>query len=170
MTEPTTHTLNVPGAVLAYDVREPSDPGDHRPLFIFGSPIIAAVLLLEALGLDREKLPLILLPGLLAAGIGSLISIAVRGVMTVGELIYVGAVTALGRREGWSIHTGILHPSPEEEEAPVEAAGHVQNLRRRRQVAQARRVGGVAPAHELKAGLAAAVTLPPDVDRVPFAQ
>jgi H+/Cl- antiporter ClcA len=42
---------------------------------LFGSPIIAAVLLLEALGLDREKLPLILLPGLLAAGIGSLISI-----------------------------------------------------------------------------------------------
>ena len=34
-----------------------------------------------------------------------------------GELIYVGAVTALGRREGWSIPTGILHPSPEEEAA-----------------------------------------------------
>ncbi|MDX6622322.1 MAG: glycosyltransferase 2 family protein [Solirubrobacterales bacterium] len=49
--------------------------------------------------------------------LGSLIAIAVRGVMTVGELIYVGAVTALGRREGWSIHTGILHASPEEEEA-----------------------------------------------------
>ena len=42
---------------------------------LFNSPIIAAVILLEALGLDREKLPLILLPGLLAAGIGSLISI-----------------------------------------------------------------------------------------------
>jgi uncharacterized membrane protein YbhN (UPF0104 family) len=49
--------------------------------------------------------------------LGSLIAIAVRGVMTVGELIYVGAVTALGRRENWSIHTGILHPSPEEESA-----------------------------------------------------
>lgn len=47
--------------------------------------------------------------------LGSLIAIAVRGVMTVGELIYVGAVTALGRREGWSIPTGIIHPSPEEE-------------------------------------------------------
>jgi H+/Cl- antiporter ClcA len=42
---------------------------------LFNSPIIAAVLLIEALGLDREKLPLILLPGLLAAGIGSLVSI-----------------------------------------------------------------------------------------------
>jgi glycosyltransferase 2 family protein len=49
--------------------------------------------------------------------LGSLIAIAVRGVMTIGELIYVGAVTALGRREKWSIHTGILHPSPEEEVA-----------------------------------------------------
>jgi uncharacterized membrane protein YbhN (UPF0104 family) len=55
--------------------------------------------------------------------LASLISIAVRGVMTVGELIYVGIVTALGRREGWSVHTGILHPSPEEEEASVQDGG-----------------------------------------------
>jgi hypothetical protein len=47
--------------------------------------------------------------------IGSLVAIAVRAVLTVVELIYVGAVTALGRREGWSIPTGILHASPEEE-------------------------------------------------------
>ena len=52
--------------------------------------------------------------------LASLIAIAVRGVMTVGELIYVGIVTALGRREGWSIHTGILHPSKEEEEATAQ--------------------------------------------------
>jgi glycosyltransferase 2 family protein len=49
--------------------------------------------------------------------VASLISIAVRGVTTVAELMYVGAVTLLGRREGWSVATGILHPSPEEEEA-----------------------------------------------------
>jgi uncharacterized membrane protein YbhN (UPF0104 family) len=55
--------------------------------------------------------------------LGSLIAIAVRGVMTVAELIYVGAVTALGRREGWSIPTGILHASPEEEEAQKEGPG-----------------------------------------------
>jgi hypothetical protein len=47
--------------------------------------------------------------------IGSLIAIAVRGVLTLVELLYVGIVTALGRREGWSIPTGIVHPSPEEE-------------------------------------------------------
>ena len=28
-----------------------------------------------------------------------------------------GTVTALGRREGWTIHTGVLHASPEEERA-----------------------------------------------------
>ena len=57
--------------------------------------------------------------------IGSLIAIAVRGVLTVVELLFVGAVTALGRREGWSIHTGVIHPSPEEEEgAEAEAGGH----------------------------------------------
>ncbi|MGN6558812.1 MAG: lysylphosphatidylglycerol synthase domain-containing protein [Solirubrobacterales bacterium] len=55
--------------------------------------------------------------------LGSLIAIAVRGVMTVGELIYVAAVTALGRREGWSIPTGILHASPEEEAAEVAGEG-----------------------------------------------
>ena len=55
--------------------------------------------------------------------LGSLIAIAVRGVLTLGELIYVGGVTALGRREGWSIHTGILHPSPEEEAAERQAGG-----------------------------------------------
>jgi glycosyltransferase 2 family protein len=47
--------------------------------------------------------------------VGSLIAIAVRGVLTVVELIYVAAVTALGRREGWSIPTGVIHASPEEE-------------------------------------------------------
>ena len=53
--------------------------------------------------------------------VGSLIAIAVRGVLTVAELLYVGAVTALGRREGWSIPTGILHPSADEQEAGPEA-------------------------------------------------
>lgn len=42
MPEPTSHTLDVPGAVLTYDVREPEEPGDHRPLFIFGSPMGAS--------------------------------------------------------------------------------------------------------------------------------
>jgi uncharacterized membrane protein YbhN (UPF0104 family) len=52
--------------------------------------------------------------------VASLIAIVVRGVLTVVEIVYVGIVTAMGRREGWSIHTGVLHPSAEEEEAVVE--------------------------------------------------
>ncbi len=43
--------------------------------FLFGSPIIAAVILIEAAGLSRQNMPLVVIPGLLAAGIGSLVSI-----------------------------------------------------------------------------------------------
>jgi glycosyltransferase 2 family protein len=61
--------------------------------------------------------------------VGSLISIAVRGVTTVAELMYVGAVTAMGRRAGWAIHTGILHPSPEEEDAtPQDTRAHAPEI------------------------------------------
>jgi hypothetical protein len=49
--------------------------------------------------------------------VASLIAIAVRGVQTVVEVLYVALVTALGRRQGWSIHTGVFHASPEEEAA-----------------------------------------------------
>ena len=42
MTEPKTYALNVPGAVLTFDVREPVVPVDRPPLFIFGSPMAAA--------------------------------------------------------------------------------------------------------------------------------
>jgi H+/Cl- antiporter ClcA len=43
--------------------------------FIFASPLIAAVILIEAAGIGGPRLPLILLPGLMAAGIGSLVSL-----------------------------------------------------------------------------------------------
>jgi hypothetical protein len=49
--------------------------------------------------------------------VASLIAIVVRGVLTVVEVMYVAVVTALGRKEGWAIHTGVLHASPEEEQA-----------------------------------------------------
>jgi glycosyltransferase 2 family protein len=52
--------------------------------------------------------------------VASLIAIVVRGVLTVVEIMYVGIVTALGRREGWSIHTGVLHASAEEKAAVAE--------------------------------------------------
>src|SRR4029079_13151685 len=53
--------------------------------------------------------------------LGSLIAIAVRGVLTVVEVMFAAAVTALGRRQGWSIHTGVFHASEEEEAANNEA-------------------------------------------------
>src|SRR5262249_15759028 len=40
---------------------------------IFGSPVIGAIVIIEAAGLGGAMLPLVLLPGLLAAGIGSLV-------------------------------------------------------------------------------------------------
>jgi len=40
---------------------------------VFSSPVISAVILIEAAGLGGPTLPLIVLPGLLAAGIGSLV-------------------------------------------------------------------------------------------------
>jgi H+/Cl- antiporter ClcA len=42
---------------------------------IFGSPVIGAVLVIEAAGLGGAMLPLVLLPGLIASGIGSLVFI-----------------------------------------------------------------------------------------------
>ena len=41
MTEPTTHTLEAPGAVLTYDVRR-VDPSTSRPLLLIGSPMGAS--------------------------------------------------------------------------------------------------------------------------------
>jgi glycosyltransferase 2 family protein len=56
--------------------------------------------------------------------VGSLIAIAVRGVLTVVEVVYVGIVTAVGRRQGWTVPTGVLHASPEEQAAGPGAAAH----------------------------------------------
>jgi glycosyltransferase 2 family protein len=58
--------------------------------------------------------------------VGSLIALVVRGVLTVVEVVYVAIVTAMGRREGWSIHTGVLHPSPEEQ-ADADSGGELFN-------------------------------------------
>ena len=43
--------------------------------FVFASPLIAAVILVEATAIGGPRLPLVLLPGLLAAGIGTLVSL-----------------------------------------------------------------------------------------------
>ena len=46
---------------------------------VFGSPVVGAVILIEAAGLGGAMLPLVLLPGLMAAGIGSLVFIGLNG-------------------------------------------------------------------------------------------
>lgn len=69
---------------LALDLVRPDAPADARQVlaasatfaalaFLFGSPIIAAVILIEAAGLSGSRLPVVLVPGLLASGIGSLV-------------------------------------------------------------------------------------------------
>jgi H+/Cl- antiporter ClcA len=45
--------------------------------FVFSSPIIAAVILIEATGLGRSRLPIVLIPGLVGAGIGALVSLGI---------------------------------------------------------------------------------------------
>lgn len=42
MTKVSTATVEVPGAVLTYDVHEPETPSEHPPLFVFGSPMAAS--------------------------------------------------------------------------------------------------------------------------------
>jgi H+/Cl- antiporter ClcA len=61
---------------------------------IFGSPVIGAVLIIEATGLGGAVLPVVLLPGLLAAGIGS--------------LVFIG----LGSFSGFSTSAWALSPFP----------------------------------------------------------
>jgi H+/Cl- antiporter ClcA len=43
--------------------------------FIFGSPLIAAVIMIEVTGIGGPRLPLVIIPGLLAAGVGSLVAL-----------------------------------------------------------------------------------------------
>ncbi|MBV9338459.1 MAG: chloride channel protein, partial [Solirubrobacterales bacterium] len=45
--------------------------------FIFSSPVIAAVLLIEATAIGGPRLRIVLVPGLLAAGIGTLVSLGI---------------------------------------------------------------------------------------------
>jgi len=45
--------------------------------FVFSSPLIAAVIIIEVAGIGGPRLPILMLPGLLAAGIGSLVSLGI---------------------------------------------------------------------------------------------
>jgi chloride channel protein, CIC family len=60
--------------------------------FIFTSPLIAAVIMIEAAGIGGPRLRLVLLPGLFAAGIGTLVSIGMGSFTGLSTSAY-----ALGR-------------------------------------------------------------------------
>ncbi len=63
--------------------------------FLFQSPLLAAVLLIEVIGLGGPRLTLVLLPGLLASGIGSLVSLGMGSWTGLSTSAY-----ALGSVEG----------------------------------------------------------------------
>jgi H+/Cl- antiporter ClcA len=77
---------------------------------IFSSPIIAAIILIEATGLGGSKLPLVLIPGLVAAGIGALVSVGMgsfTGLSTSAYSLAPLPVAAYGHPNvgqfGWTI-------------------------------------------------------------------
>ena len=55
---------------------------------LFGSPIVGAIIIIEAAGLGGATLPVILLPGLLAAGIGSLVFIGMGSLTGLSSSAY----------------------------------------------------------------------------------
>ncbi|HTA33193.1 MAG TPA: chloride channel protein [Solirubrobacteraceae bacterium] len=63
--------------------------------FLFQSPLIAAILMIEVVGLGGPRLTLVLIPGLLAAGIGSLVSLGMGSWTGLSTSAY-----ALGSVEG----------------------------------------------------------------------
>jgi H+/Cl- antiporter ClcA len=67
---------------------------------LFGSPVVGAIIIIEATGLGGPTLPVILLPGLLSAGIGS--------------LVFIGLGTATGlSASAYAIQPLTLAPYPE---------------------------------------------------------
>ena len=77
---------------------------------LFGSPIVGAVIIIEAAGLGGATLPVILLPGLLAAGIGSLVFIGMGSLTGLSSSAYAIAPLALPKYHtptlsafGWTI-------------------------------------------------------------------
>src|SRR3954454_6019559 len=83
--------------------------------FLFEAPVIAAVILIEATGLGGKQLPLVLIPGLFASGIGSLVSIGIgsfTGLSTSAYAIGALSLPAFGRPTfvdfAWTILLALL--------------------------------------------------------------
>lgn len=65
--------------------------------FVFESPVIAAVILIEATALGGARQKLVLLPGLLAAGIGSLVSTGIGSITGLSSSDYALGALSLPR-------------------------------------------------------------------------
>jgi H+/Cl- antiporter ClcA len=83
--------------------------------FVFSSPLIAAIILLEATGLTRDRLPVVLLPGLLGAGIGTLVSIGMGSFTGLSSSAYALGPLSLPALHhpnlaslGWTIPLAVL--------------------------------------------------------------
>ena len=89
---------------------------------VFGSPIMSAVVIIEASGLGGATLPVILIPGLIAAGIGALVFIGTTdwsGLSTSAYSLVPLTLTDFGTPTAgeiaWTVALGIaaaLVPSP----------------------------------------------------------
>ncbi len=82
--------------------------------FVFSSPIIAAVILIEASGLGRSRLPIILLPGLVGAGIGALVSLGMGSFTGLSSSAYALGALPLPTAHhptagnfGWTVALGL---------------------------------------------------------------
>ncbi len=83
--------------------------------FIFASPLIAAVILIEATGLGGSKLRVVLIPGLLASGIGSLVSLGLgsfTGLSTAAYSLGPLDMQSIGHLKlgefGWTIALAVI--------------------------------------------------------------
>jgi pimeloyl-ACP methyl ester carboxylesterase len=116
MTESTTHTLDVPGATLTYDVREPDTRSDKRPLFIFGSPMGASgfeqlvghfpdrvVITYDPRGMERS---------VREPGSALTVEVHAEDYHRVVEAVGLGSVDALGSSGGGmcGLHWVVAHP------------------------------------------------------------
>lgn len=83
--------------------------------FVFSSPLIAALILIEATAIGGPRLRVILVPGLLAAGIGSIVSLGIGSITGLSSSAYALGPLSLPAfgpirvaNLGWSVALGIV--------------------------------------------------------------
>ncbi len=82
---------------------------------LLGSPLLGAFLLMEAAGLSGAMISVVLVPGLLAAGVGSLIFIGLASLTGLGTTsLTIPSLSAVGTPTeaefGWALVIGVIAP------------------------------------------------------------